>query len=82
MLDGAAASVRACRDSRAALRPELSGALDVAFTIDGDGLPHDVVVKGAAASSDDEALNRCVKLVIEGLRFPQRRHRSRQGRAA
>lgn len=70
VLDGAAGSVRACRDSRAALRPELSGALDVAFSVDGDGLPHDVVVKGASASSDDEALNRCVKLVIEGLRFP------------
>jgi von Willebrand factor type A domain/Vault protein inter-alpha-trypsin domain len=70
ILDGAAASVRACRDSRAALRPELSGALDVAFAIDGDGLPHDVVVKGSTPSADDEALNRCVKLVIEGLRFP------------
>ncbi len=70
VLDGAAASVRACRDSRAALRPELTGALDVAFSIDGDGFPHDVVVKGASPSSDDEALNRCVKLVIEGLRFP------------
>jgi len=70
LLDGAAASVRACRDSRAALRPELSGALDVAFTIDSDGLPHDVAVKGATSSADDEALNRCVKLVIEGLRFP------------
>jgi hypothetical protein len=71
LLDGAAPSVRACRDSRAALRPELSGALDVAFTIDGDGLPHDVVVKGASRSAEDEALNRCVKLVIEGLRFPR-----------
>jgi Mg-chelatase subunit ChlD/tetratricopeptide (TPR) repeat protein len=70
VLDAAAASVRACRDSRAALRPELSGALDVAFSIDGDGLPHDVVVKGSTPSADDEALNRCVKLVIEGLRFP------------
>ena len=70
LLDGAAASVRACRDSRAALRPELAGALDVAFSIDGDGLPHDVVVKGATPAADDQALNRCVKLVIEGLRFP------------
>lgn len=70
ILDEAAASVRACRDSRAALRPELTGALDVAFAIDGDGLPHDVVVKGSTPSADDEALNRCVKLVIEGLRFP------------
>jgi Mg-chelatase subunit ChlD len=71
LLDGAGASIRACRDSRAALRPELAGALDVSFTIDGDGLPHDVAVKGVAASSDDQALNRCVKLVVEGLRFPR-----------
>jgi tetratricopeptide (TPR) repeat protein len=70
LLDAAAPAVRACRDSRAALRPELAGALEVAFSIDGDGLPHDVVVKGASASADDAALNRCVKLVIEGLRFP------------
>lgn len=70
LLDGAALSVRACRDSRAALRPELTGALEVAFTIDGDGLPHDVVVKGDSVASDDAALNRCVALVIEGLRFP------------
>jgi len=70
LLDGAAVSVRACRDSRAALRPELTGALDVGFSIDGDGVPHDVAVKGASASANDEALNRCVKMVIEGLRFP------------
>ena len=70
ILDSAAASVRACRDSRAALRPELTGALDVGFSIDGDGLPHDVVVKGSTPAADDDALNRCVKLVIEGLRFP------------
>lgn len=70
MLDAAAPAIRACRDSRAALRPELAGALDVGFSIDGDGLPHDVVVKGASASADDEALNRCVKMVVEGLRFP------------
>jgi len=70
LLDGAAASIRACRDSRAALRPELSGALDVGFSIDGDGLPHDVVVKGATPSAEDAALDRCVQMVIEGLRFP------------
>jgi len=70
LIDGAAGSIRACRDSRAALRPELSGALDVALTIDGDGLPHDVRVKGATPAADDAALNRCVTLVLEGLRFP------------
>jgi tetratricopeptide (TPR) repeat protein/Mg-chelatase subunit ChlD len=71
VLDDAAPAVRACRDSRAALKPELSGALEVAFAIDGDGLPHDVGVKGVNASSDDDSLNRCVKLVVEGLRFPR-----------
>ncbi len=71
VLSGAAGSVRACRDSRAALRPELGGSLEVAFTIDGDGFPHDVSVKGTSPAAHDDALNRCVKLVIEGLRFPR-----------
>jgi tetratricopeptide (TPR) repeat protein len=70
LLDAAAPAVRACRDSRAALRPELAGALDVAFTIDADGMPHDVAVKGSSSAAEDAALDRCVKLVIEGLRFP------------
>lgn len=70
ILDSAALAIRACRDSRAALRPELAGALDVAFSIDADGMPHDVSVKGATSSAEDAALDRCVKLVIEGLRFP------------
>jgi hypothetical protein len=71
VLASAAGSVRACRDSRAALRPELSGSLEVTFTVDGDGFPHDVVVRGTTPASDDEALGRCVKLVVEGLRFPR-----------
>ncbi|HYQ17021.1 MAG TPA: tetratricopeptide repeat protein, partial [Polyangiaceae bacterium] len=57
-------------DSRAALRPELVGGVDVAFSIDGDGLPHDVTVRGSTPSAEDAALDRCVKMVLEGLRFP------------
>jgi Mg-chelatase subunit ChlD len=70
VIEGAQASVRACRDSRVALRPELSGALLVKLEIDGDGLPHRVSVVGSTSAAEDVALDRCVALVIEGLRFP------------
>jgi tetratricopeptide (TPR) repeat protein len=69
VIDDAAPSVRACRDSRAALRPELGGNLDVRLDVDGDGRAKDVRVRGAAGS-DDDALNRCVEVVISGLVFP------------
>jgi tetratricopeptide (TPR) repeat protein len=68
-IDEAGAAVRSCRDSRAALRPELAGNLDVTFDLDGEGHPAGVKVKGAAGA-DDEALDRCVEVVVEGLTFP------------
>ncbi len=69
VIDDASSSVRACRDSRAALRPELGGNLDVALTLDGEGRAAGVKVRGGAGA-DDEALDRCVEVVIEGLVFP------------
>lgn len=69
VIDEAGAAVRACRDSRAALRPEIGGSLDIALSIDGEGAADDVRVRGVAGA-DDEALNRCVRVVVEGLRFP------------
>ncbi|MBK9260484.1 MAG: FecR domain-containing protein [Polyangiaceae bacterium] len=68
-LDEARSSVRACRDSRAALRPELSGKLDVRFKIDGEGRTEDVKVQGIAGA-DDAALARCVEVVVRGMVFP------------
>src|SRR6185437_7692940 len=56
--------------SRAALRPELTGGLDVTFDLDGEGRASGVRVKGAAGA-DDEALDRCVEVVVSGLVFPQ-----------
>ncbi len=70
VLEEASAAVRACRDSRAALRPELGGTLAVAFDLDGDGHPGAVKVRGSAGN-DDEALDRCVEVVVAGLVFPQ-----------
>jgi hypothetical protein len=69
VIDEAGAAVRACRDSRAALRPEIGGSLDIALAINGEGAPDDVRVRGVGGA-DDEALNRCVKVVVEGLQFP------------
>src|SRR5262249_51671883 len=70
VLEEAGAAVRACRASRAAPRPELAGTLDVVFGLDGEGKPGGVKVKGSAGG-DDEALDRCVEVIVEGLIFPQ-----------
>ncbi|AKT39051.1 VIT domain-containing protein [Chondromyces crocatus] len=65
----ASGSVRACRDSRAALRPDLAGQLTVSLRVDGEGRAEDVSVKGLGATND-AALLRCVEVVIAGLTFP------------
>ncbi len=69
VLEEAGPAVRACRDSRAALRPEIGGHLEVALTLDGEGRADGIKVKGAG-DTDDDPLDRCVKVVIEGLSFP------------
>lgn len=69
VLDEAGAAVRACRDSRAALRPELAGSLEVSVEIDGGGRPQNAKVKGSSGA-DDDALDRCVEGIVLGLTFP------------
>ncbi|MFO0758460.1 MAG: VIT domain-containing protein [Byssovorax sp.] len=69
VIEEAGAAVRACRDTRASLRPELEGQLDVSLSLDGDGHASDVKVRGGAGANDD-ALDRCVEIVVEGLIFP------------
>lgn len=69
VIDAASIAVRACRDSRAALRPELAGTLSVSLELDGDGHALGAKVKGSAGA-DDEGLDRCVEGIILGLAFP------------
>jgi tetratricopeptide (TPR) repeat protein len=71
VIEEAAAAVRACRDSRAALRPELAGSLFIALDIDGDGHPENAKVRGTSGAADDDPLDRCVEGVVMGLSFPQ-----------
>lgn len=70
-IDGAMSSVRACRDSRAALRPELAGTLQVSLAIDGNGRPSDIKVQGVGPEANDAALNRCVEVALAGLSYPE-----------
>ncbi|NUO51974.1 MAG: hypothetical protein HOV80_24250, partial [Polyangiaceae bacterium] len=66
-IDAATGQLRACRDARAALRPDLPGALQIALEVDGDGVAKGVTVTGAG----DEPLARCVTTVVEGLSYPR-----------
>ncbi len=68
-LDEAIGGIRACRDSRAALRPDLTGVLEVTWKIDGNGSASDAEVKGSSTAYD-RALFACVASVVEGLSFP------------
>jgi tetratricopeptide (TPR) repeat protein len=70
VIDEAYDSVRACRNSRVALRPELSGALEVTVRIGDDGVALDAQVRGTTDSANDDALNRCVAVVLRGLSYP------------
>lgn len=68
-IDDASDSIRACRDARAGLRPELSGPLRISIKLGGDGAPKKVTVSAASARDDDPALDRCVELVVRGLTY-------------
>jgi tetratricopeptide (TPR) repeat protein/Mg-chelatase subunit ChlD len=70
VIDGAYDSVRACRNSRVALRPELSGTLEASVSISDEGVALDAKVQGTTSAADDDALNRCVVVVLRGLVYP------------
>jgi Flp pilus assembly protein TadD/Mg-chelatase subunit ChlD len=70
VINGASDSVRACRNSRVALRPELGGALAVSVVIGDDGVAREAKVRGTTPTADDDALNRCVSVVLGGLVYP------------
>jgi Flp pilus assembly protein TadD len=69
VIDESMGSIRACRDSRAALRPDLTGTISIKLDLEGDGRATNVRVSGSS-SVFDEALNRCIGQVVEGLPLP------------
>ena len=64
----ASAEIRACRDARAAVRPEIGDEFDISLQVDGAGAAKGVRVRGTV--NDDEQLDRCVQIVVEALSFP------------
>ena len=70
MIQAAGKQIRACRDARAALRPELRGTLVIRVKVDTDGTATQVTVTSSNGADNDDILNRCVEVVVRGLRYP------------
>ena len=68
LLLDATPEIRACRDARAAVRPDIGDDLSITFRVDGRGSAKEVSVRGGVG--DDEALDRCVQIVVQALVFP------------
>jgi Flp pilus assembly protein TadD len=71
MIDAAGKQIRACRDARAALRPDLAGTLVIRVKINADGAVTKVTVESDLPRDNDPALNRCVEIVVQGIAFPE-----------
>jgi tetratricopeptide (TPR) repeat protein len=62
-------SFKTCRDSRAAVRPNVTSSLTIELSISPSGKATNVRVTGKPINSDDPALDRCAKRVVESLAF-------------
>jgi Flp pilus assembly protein TadD len=69
-IDAARVALRACRNARAALRPELEGSLKVELYVDGKGHIQRLKVSPLSRTVDDAALTSCIKVVLGGLDYP------------
>ena len=66
-LQEARGQMKACRDSRVALRPDLPPSVAIELKMDGDGRPSDIVIQNAG----DDALARCLTTVVANLSYPK-----------
>jgi tetratricopeptide (TPR) repeat protein len=70
-LEEAYREIGACRNSRAAGRPELRGRLQVQLEVDGDGRAKNVRVRGQDRFSEDASMNQCIELALAALSYPE-----------
>jgi tetratricopeptide (TPR) repeat protein len=68
-IEDAVAQLEACRDARAAVRPDVAGALDVDLSVDATGHAVDVHVTATSSRDDDPVLDRCARSVVAALSF-------------
>ncbi|HVJ19795.1 MAG TPA: VWA domain-containing protein, partial [Polyangiaceae bacterium] len=69
ILEQARGAIRACRDARAAVRPEVTREFDVRVTVNADGRATDVRISLQGLRGGDPVLERCVKGVVEALPY-------------
>jgi tetratricopeptide (TPR) repeat protein/Mg-chelatase subunit ChlD len=67
VLDEARGQMKACRDARLALKPDLPPTLRIRLKVDGEGKASDVAIDNAG----DEALARCLVTIVENLPYPR-----------
>jgi Flp pilus assembly protein TadD len=68
-IEDALAALEACRDARAAVRPDVTGALDVDLSVDAAGHALDVRVSAVTPRDDDAVLDRCARSVVTAITF-------------
>jgi len=68
-IEEAVAHLQACRDARAAIRPDVTGSLHVDMSIDAAGRATDVRVSSTSTRDDDLGLDRCAKGVVSAITF-------------
>ena len=68
-LEQAAAAVRACRDARAAVRPEIPRSFVIDVAVDGGGRATRVQVAVGERRESDRVLERCIRSVVESLPY-------------
>ena len=68
-IEDAVAQLQACRDARAAVRPDVAGALSLDLSVDATGHAVDVHVIASSARDDNPVLDRCVRSVVSAITF-------------
>jgi tetratricopeptide (TPR) repeat protein len=68
-IEDAVAQLEACRDARAAVRPDVAGALRIDLSVDAAGHAVDVHVVASQDRDDDPALDRCARSVVSAIAF-------------
>jgi hypothetical protein len=61
--------LQACRDARAAVRPDVAGELRIDLSVDATGHAVDVHVSASAGNDDDPVLDRCARSVVAAISF-------------
>ncbi len=69
VLNQASSAIRACRDARAGVRPDLGREFTIELRVDAGGHATRVRVVARAAKTQDPVLERCIRGVVESLPY-------------